>query len=49
MTTTAVIDQLVHHAIILELNTESYRMNTAKMVKKHSKITTTKVEENDVK
>jgi DNA replication protein DnaC len=30
MTTTAAIDRLVHHSIILELNAESYRMTTAK-------------------
>jgi DNA replication protein DnaC len=30
MTTTACIDRLVHHATILELNTESYRMKQAK-------------------
>ena len=45
MTTTAAIDRLVHHATILELNTESYRMNAAKMAKK----TTKKVEQSDVK
>ena len=30
MTTTACIDRRVHHATILELNTESYRIATAK-------------------
>ena len=30
MTTAAAIDRLVHHSTILELNTESYRMATAK-------------------
>ncbi len=30
MTTSAVIDRLVHHSSILELNTESYRIATAK-------------------
>jgi len=30
MTTTAAIDRLVHHSIILELNAESYRINSAK-------------------
>jgi DNA replication protein DnaC len=35
MTTTAAIDRLVHHATILELNTESYRMNAAKLAKNH--------------
>jgi len=30
MTTTAAIDRLVHHSTILELNTESYRIATAK-------------------
>lgn len=30
MTTAAAIDRLVHHSIILELNTESYRIKTAK-------------------
>jgi DNA replication protein DnaC len=36
MTTTAAIDRLVHHATILELNTESYRMNAAKIAKNYS-------------
>jgi DNA replication protein DnaC len=35
MTTAAAIDRLVHHAMILELNTESYRMANAK--KRNSK------------
>lgn len=30
MTTTAAIDRLIHHAVILELNTESYRVASAK-------------------
>lgn len=30
MTTAAVVDRLIHHAVILELNTESYRIVTAK-------------------
>ena len=30
MTTAAVIDRLVHHSVILELNVESYRMEQAK-------------------
>ncbi len=30
MTTSAAIDRLVHHSTILELNTESYRIATAK-------------------
>lgn len=30
MTTAAAIDRLIHHSIILELNTESYRIKTAK-------------------
>jgi hypothetical protein len=30
MTTNAAIDRLVHHATILELNSESYRIRTAK-------------------
>lgn len=34
MTTAAVIDRLVHHAVILELNTESYRIAQAKKNKK---------------
>ena len=34
MTTAAVIDRLVHHSIILELNTESYRMAEAKATAK---------------
>lgn len=29
MTTAAAIDRLVHHCVIIELNTESYRVNTA--------------------
>ncbi len=49
MTTTAAIDRLVHHATILELNTESYRMNAAKLAKSHSHKSTKKAEENDVK
>ena len=34
MTTAAVIDRLVHHSIILELNISSYRLENAKMQKK---------------
>lgn len=34
MTTAAVIDRLVHHSVILELNAESYRMARAKSRKK---------------
>jgi len=30
MTTAAAIDRLVHHSVILELNTNSYRMEQAK-------------------
>jgi DNA replication protein DnaC len=30
MTTAAVVDRLIHHAVILELNTESYRIAAAK-------------------
>ena len=30
MTTAAVIDRLVHHSSVLELNAESYRIATAK-------------------
>ena len=33
MTTAAAIDRLVHHAIVLELNVESYRIATAKLRK----------------
>ena len=33
MTTDAAIDRLVHHAIVLELNVESYRIATAKLRK----------------
>lgn len=33
MTTTAAIDRLVHHATILELNAESYRISEAKQTK----------------
>jgi DNA replication protein DnaC len=49
MTTAAAIDRLVHHATILELNTESYRMNAAKLARKHSNELTKKVEKNNVK
>lgn len=41
MTTAAAIDRLIHHAHILELNTESYRIASAKKAKK---ITTNKNE-----
>ena len=34
---------------ILELNTESYRMNAAKLAKSHSHKSTKKTEENDMK
>ena len=34
MTTAAVIDRLVHHSVILELNLESYRMEVAKQQKR---------------
>ena len=34
MTTAAAIDRLVHHSVILELNIDSYRMQTAKRRKK---------------
>ena len=30
MTTTAAIDRLVHHSVILELNVSSYRLENAK-------------------
>jgi DNA replication protein DnaC len=40
MTTAAAIDRLVHHSVILELNTESYRLANAK----HSKQPTAKPE-----
>ncbi|WP_342226184.1 ATP-binding protein [Rickettsia endosymbiont of Urophora cardui] len=43
MTTSAVIDRLVHHSSILELNTESYRIATAK-----GKKLTIKSEDNNV-
>ena len=49
MTTTAAIDRLVHHATILELNTESYRMNAAKIAKNHSHKSTKTEEKIDVK
>jgi len=39
MTTAAAIDRLVHHSTIIELNTESYRMNAAKNARKNSTIT----------
>ncbi len=28
--TAAAVDRIVHHSVILELNIDSYRMNTAK-------------------
>jgi len=34
MTTTAAIDRLVHHSVILELNVPSYRLETAQTAKK---------------
>ena len=37
MTTAAAIDRLVHHSVILELNLESYRIQTAKAQKKQRK------------
>ncbi len=37
MTAAAAIDRLVHHATILELNAESYRVTTAKQRKKKTK------------
>jgi len=37
MTTNAAIDRLVHHATILELNAESYRIKTAKSNQQNSK------------
>lgn len=37
MTTNAAIDRLVHHATILELNAESYRIKTAKTNQQNSK------------
>jgi DNA replication protein DnaC len=49
MTTTAAIDRLVHHATILELNTESYRMNAAKIAKNHSNKSTKTEGKIDVK
>ena len=49
MTTTAAIDRLVHHATILELNTESYRMNAAKIAKNHSHKSIKKERKSDVK
>jgi len=36
MTTAAAIDRLIHHAHILELNAESYRIATAKKTKKNA-------------
>lgn len=38
MTTAAVIDRLVHHSIILELNVPSYRLETAKKKKQKSEL-----------
>ena len=43
------IDRLVHHATILELNTESYRMNAAKIAKNHSNKSTKTEGKIDVK
>jgi len=37
MTTTAAVDRLVHHATILELNVESYRIASANTKKKNDK------------
>ncbi len=37
VTTTAVIDRLVHHSVILELNAESYRITAAKARKNSDK------------
>jgi DNA replication protein DnaC len=34
MTTAAAIDRLIHHAIIIELNISSYRLETAKQKQK---------------
>jgi DNA replication protein DnaC len=36
MTTAAAIDRLVHHSIIIELNLNSYRLNTANTRKKEA-------------
>ena len=53
MTTAAAVDRLVHHATILELNTESYRMNAAKLAKsypnKTPKTRARNMEKSDVK
>ena len=43
MTTNAAIDRLIHHAVILELNTSSYRTEQAKK----NGINTDCVQEND--
>ena len=45
MTTAAAIDRLVHHATILELNTQSYRMASAKNTQKNKQLP--KKENND--
>ena len=42
MTTAAVIDRLVHHSVILELNLTSYRMESAIQKKGKEEKTTTK-------
>ena len=47
LTTTAAIDRLVHHSIILELNAESYRMTTAKRELIEKSETGKKVEKRD--
>ncbi len=42
MTTAAVIDRLVHHSVIMELNVDSYRMEAAKKTKKNERRKTEK-------
>ena len=48
MTSTTAIDRLLNHATILELNTKSYRMNAAKIIKKYSHKSTKKERKSDV-
>ena len=42
MTTAATVDRLVHHCVIIEMNTESYRLNAAKEATRTDKINTEK-------
>lgn len=37
MTTTAAIDRIVHHSVVLELDVESYRTESAKKAARNKK------------